>query len=519
MWSGRLWIVLAATLGAATHAHAETLADRFHDALVIDGLDEPVAVRFSPDHQMFVAEKAGVVKRFDPLPTPGVGEIVLDIRHAVGNYHDRGLLSLALDPAFPLAPYLYVLYTVDAPPGQPTPVWHDQCGASGQPVPTAAGGGCVAGGRLVRYTLRDGRLIEPTILIQNAWYQQYGSHSVGDLRFGRDGMLYVSAGEGAAYFRADEGSADIVSTRDPNPDDPINFGGSFRAQDLITPGDPVGLSGAVLRVDPSTGDAAPGNPLPGDGARIIAFGLRNPFRMAFRPGSDELWLGDVGSERAEEVDRIGDVRDAVVENFGWPCVEGDLRSLPFGDKPLCTQLLDGTLPAGTPGTLRAPYFSYLHGALPGKDELVEPCDAGALAAIVGVAFYTGAAYPDRLRGSFVFSDFMAHCLFAMRPNASGVPDPAQLEVIARGMPALVDIESGPGGDLYYVAISGQIRRLWYEPIGDVNHLHPPAEIAPAIDPPAVEEAVETGCSTSRNGGASLPLLLSMYLILRIKKRY
>ena len=59
--------------------------------------------------------------------------------------------------------------------------------------------------------------------------------------------------------------------------------------------------------------------------RIIAYGLRNPFRFAFRPGTREIWVGDVGSDRDEEIDRIRNPTDATVENFGWPCYEGASR--------------------------------------------------------------------------------------------------------------------------------------------------------------------------------------------------
>jgi glucose/arabinose dehydrogenase len=55
--------------------------------------------------------------------------------------------------------------------------------------------------------------------------------------------------------------------------------------------------------------------------RIIAHGLRNPFRFTPRPGTTELWLGDVGWSDWEEINRITDPL-GTVENFGWPCYEG-----------------------------------------------------------------------------------------------------------------------------------------------------------------------------------------------------
>ena len=59
--------------------------------------------------------------------------------------------------------------------------------------------------------------------------------------------------------------------------------------------------------------------------RIIAHGLRNPFRFAMRPGTNEVWVGDVGWSNWEEINRITAPTDGVVDNFGWPCYEGNAR--------------------------------------------------------------------------------------------------------------------------------------------------------------------------------------------------
>lgn len=89
--------------------------------------------------------------------------------------------------------------------------------------------------------------------------------------------------------------------------------------------DPVSLDGTVIRVDPVTGLAWPGNPLTGpdeNSRRVIAYGLRNPFRFELRPGTNELWLGDVGWNNWEEINRIANTGDATVENSGGPATRG-----------------------------------------------------------------------------------------------------------------------------------------------------------------------------------------------------
>ena len=69
----------------------------------------------------------------------------------------------------------------------------------------------------------------------------------------------------------------------------------------------MSLDGAILRVNPDTGEAAAGNPAIGNPnparRRIVAYGFRNPFRFAFRPGTGEIWSGDVGWNTHEEINR------------------------------------------------------------------------------------------------------------------------------------------------------------------------------------------------------------------------
>ena len=149
------------------------------------------------------------------------------------------------------------------------------------------------------------------VLIQGNWCQQFPSHSVGTLAFGPDGALYVSAGDGASFAVADYGQrgghSGSPTPKNPCGDPPAPVGGNqtppsaeggaLRSQDLRTMSDPVTYDGAILRLNPDTGQAMSTNPLfggdPADDA-IIAYGLRNPFRMTVRPGLGDLWIGDVG---------------------------------------------------------------------------------------------------------------------------------------------------------------------------------------------------------------------------------
>jgi glucose/arabinose dehydrogenase len=442
---------------------------RFQDMVVFDGLTRPTAIQFSPDGRVFVAEKSGLIKVFSDLSdkTPTV---FADLRTNVHNYWDRGLLGLALDPQFPTKPYVYVLYTYDAAIGGTAPRW----GAPGQTsdgCPTPPGpttNGCVVSGRLSRLQAAGDQMVGSEQVLVEGWCQQFPGHSIGTVAFGPDGALYASGGEGASFQFADYGQ-----TGDPpNPcgdppggvgatlTPPSAQGGSLRAQDLRTAGDPVGLSGSIIRVDPDSGAAFPDNPLAGNqdanARRIVGYGLRNPYRFTVRPGTSELWVGDVGSGLYEEINRIPNPTDTAVENFGWPCYEGTPRQPSFdaADLTMCETLYN------QPGSATNPYFAYAKSqpVVPG-----EACPVGNTA-ITGVAFYGGGAYPEAYNGALFFTDYARDCIWVMFPGANGLPDPQKLVTFRTNTPSPVDLKMGPGGDLFYVDFfGGTVHRITYDP--------------------------------------------------------
>ena len=427
---------------------------------MLSGLTNPTAVRFSPDGRIFVAEKSGIVKEFDGLgdTTPTV---VIDLSTEVYNYWDRGLVGLALDPAFPTSPYVYVGYTRDASPGGAVPLWGTP-GVLSDPCPTPPGpttDGCIASGRVVRLELSGNVAVSQRVLIDD-WCQQYPSHSVGTLAFGADGSLYVSAGEGANFSFADWGQRgnpcnDPPSSGSLSP--PSSEGGALRAQDLRTTDDPVGLGGTVIRIDPATGDPLPDNPILSSDAnarRIIAYGLRNPFRFTVRPGTSQLWVGNVGWRAWEEIERIPNPTDSIVENFGWPCYEGPERQSGYdnADLDLCETLY------GQSGSTTPSFFAYHH------DQPIvsgDTCGTGS-SSISGLAFYTSGSYPSVYRDALFFADYSRNCIWVMQKGASGDPDPSSVAMFASGARGPVDLQTGPGGDLFYADLDGgTIQRISY----------------------------------------------------------
>src|SRR5687767_14384810 len=98
----------------APAAGAVTLPTGFEQTTVISGLTRPQDVEIAPNGRIFVAEKTGIIKTYSNLAdtTPTV---VADLRGKVHNYGARGLLSIVAHPTFPVQPYVYVYYTLDAP--------------------------------------------------------------------------------------------------------------------------------------------------------------------------------------------------------------------------------------------------------------------------------------------------------------------------------------------------------------------------------------------------------------------
>ncbi|HSS80940.1 MAG TPA: PQQ-dependent sugar dehydrogenase [Gaiellaceae bacterium] len=460
---------------AAASAPASSVPVGFQDSVAFSGLTNPTAVRFAPDGRVFVIEKRGRLKVFDSL-TDTTSTVVADLSSEVDDYWDRGLLGMALDPSFATTrPYVYLLYTYDAPPGQTAPVWNDTC-----PTPPGANtDGCVVSGRLVRVQVSaaDQEVGSPQVLLANQWCQQYPSHSVGDLGFGPDGKLYVSAGEGASFTVVDYGQNGGTLARTQTPANPCGDppagvgvaltppsaeGGALRAQSPNRAHGPAVLNGSVLRLDPDTGAGGAGNPWAGSSdanlRRITAYGLRNPFRFAFRPGTSDLWLGDVGWNDWEEIERL-QTPPATAPNFGWPCNEGPSPQPGYQTAGLtmCSNLY------ATPGAATGPYFVYSH-----QDEVAlgDGCTSTHGSVVSGIGFYGGTRYPAPYRGALVFADHSRECIWAMPLGANGQPDPSRVQPLVNDASNPVDIEAGPNGDLYYVDFDGgTIHHLSYNAAG------------------------------------------------------
>lgn len=477
-----LLAVIGALLASPSLAAAEpSLPPGFQDEVAIANIQQPTNFRFAPDGRVFVATKPGQIYVYENVEdtTP---ELFADLRTDVYDTGDRGLLGLALDPKFDEGrPYVYALYTYDHILGdpEPPPKWGEP-EKTGDPCPDLNGGdACLVSGRLVRLTA-EGNHAAPSASTPNqkqlleGWCQQFSSHSIGDLRFGPEGALYVSGGDGASFTSADWGQlgtepnpcGDPPSPKGTADAPPDSEGGSLRSQSLHV------LSGKILRVDPDTGEGLPENPLAGspdaNSRRIVAMGFRNPFRFTVDSATGELYTDNVGSSEIEEVDRF-QAPPTSVFNSGWPCYEGPSHQFLFKEKgfTVCEKLYAAEK-AGEPETAE-PFFYYSHGqSVVEGDEC--PFESGS--ALGGISFYRGSQFPAKYKGALFVTDTVRGCIWVMFPGEDGRPDPETAERFLREgkiYPA-VDIEEGPGGYLYYADLlgneeggNGAIHKITYAP--------------------------------------------------------
>ncbi len=489
-----LWALAFFLFGAANASAEVSLPPGFQSEVVleanppgVEGTNETTNFKFAADGRIFVATKGGKILVYQPGQHQA-SEATLFANLAKQTYDngDHGLLGLALDPKFDAGrPYVYALYTYNHELGAP---------ANQMPEFASSGSGsteyegdacpveneCVVSGRLVRLTAEGNHAqtnalsgeAEETVLLEG-WCQQSSSHSIGDLGFGPEGALYVSGGEGAIYTDRDYGQygnlcGDPPGAKGTPLTPPTAEGGSLRSQSLLRPGAKESANGKVLlngtldRINPDTGEGWPTNPeaaSPNANARrIVGFGFRNPFRFVVNQRLGDVFLGNVGANKWEEIDRVP--LGAPLYNSGWPCYEGnELSEFALLGLAACERL------EHTPGSTAAPFFLYSHfqPVVPGDE-----CSYKDGSAISGQAFYEGSTYPAEYDNALFFSDSVRACIYVMlADDENGEPDPATVRPFLasdRTNYPGVDIEQGPEGSIYYTTLDdGKIMKVVYDP--------------------------------------------------------
>ena len=426
----------------AVPADAVTLPAGFQQTKAIGGLVNPTDLEIAANGRVFVAEKSGIVKTYTSLADTSA-TVLADLRTQVHNYSNRGLLGLAVDPAFPAKPYVYVYYTLDAPIGGTPPVF----GQPGRNDDACPGDldvvNCVVSARVSRLRVSGEQMDGPEQVLVNDWCQQFAYHAGGGIEFGADGYLYVSSGEGARWGTWDYGQlgnptnacGDPPGGRRGRDDAP---GRGRRAAARPGPAHQRRPARAGGLADPHrSGDRSGRARQPARGERRRQRAAHARARVAqLRPARDpaaarnDVWLADWGGGYWEEIDRVPEPTDPI-RNFGWPCYEGGLDSsgVPYArirprsdDQDLA--ICEGLYAEGSATT--APYWAYDHELhdRPGRGLRARTTAPTSRAARSGASLST--PRPARSRpptgGALFFGDELRECIWAMLPGADGLPD-------------------------------------------------------------------------------------------------
>jgi glucose/arabinose dehydrogenase len=316
---------------------------------VAGGLSSPVFATNAGDGsgRLFIVEQGGRIRILQGgvvLATP-----FLDIHTKISKGGERGLLGLAFHPDYVANGKFYIYYT-DIRGRIAIAVYHR---STGDPNRASATGSVLL------------RISKP-----------YSNHNGGTVAFGPDGYLYLGTGDGGGAG------------------DPGN-----RAQSLSS------LLGKLLRINvngrtPARPYIIPrSNPYVGKAGldQIWARGLRNPWRFSFDSAKGDLWTGDVGQNRYEEIDRSTAASGGGrATNYGWRVVEGNA----------CYRPASGCNKSGK----KIPLAVYGHS---------KGCS------VTGGYVYRGTEYPA-LVGGYLFADFCTGRIWAVNAAGAARQTPRQL---------------------------------------------------------------------------------------------
>jgi glucose/arabinose dehydrogenase len=354
------------------------------------GFSEPTTIANCGDSRLFVVEKEGIINivsdSMTVLPTP-----FLDISDIVNSSeNEQGLLGLAFEPDYLTSGYFYVYYTHGDP-------YFD---------------------RMSRFQVTsDPNVADPAseqVLVDVA--DPEWNHNGGDLHFGSDGYLYIGFGDGG-------GGNDQHGAHGNGQDYTEPLGGMFRI-DVSEHNDHY-LVPPTNAFSYETGtDTLP---------ELWAVGLRNPWRYSFDRLTGDLWIGDVGQNAWEEVDKWPALGNSC-PNFGWRCREAFVAT-------------PGVSQSGCQGASAyvSPLAAFDH-------------DGQGWCSVIGGYVYRGAWYPHHY-GHYIFTDYCGGDFLTFSDETNTDVD-TMLMTTTSGYAAMGEDMDGQ----LYVAnqLNGQVKKL-YDP--------------------------------------------------------
>ena len=358
------------------------------------GFDRPLFVAFAPNDpdMAYVVTQPGQVFRIPRDGSKADRQTFLDLAGKVFTENmEEGLLGFQFDPDYAQNHFVYLCWSERIEPRKEVVANGKEHKSNRQSV-------------IARYEVKTGDA-GPVVDLQSELrllevFQPFANHNGGTIVFGPDKMLYIALGDGGA-------------ANDP-------FGAGQNKQVLL---------GKVLRIDVAGATKEKPYAIPKDnpfvaeeGARgeIWCFGLRNPWRIAFDRTTGDLWCGDVGQNRIEEVDRL--VKGG---NYGWNPMEASEEF----------QLRKEKTPA--PKGVIAPIAEYPH--------------AQGLS-ITGGHVYRGAKIPG-LQGMFVYADWMSLRAWAVKEDRAGGKH--QVVTLERVPMQPASFAEEPDGELLVMGFGGK----------------------------------------------------------------
>jgi glucose/arabinose dehydrogenase len=378
--TAKIALLLATALALSSTAAAESfdLARRVALTPLVTGLDQPVQLVTAGDHTgaFFIPEQSGKILALANRNEPP--RLFLDISSLISCCDNGGLLSLVFDPHYVSNGRFFVLYV----------------NRNGDTVVARYSRSTASPG------IADPSTAEILLLIPQP-KDNVPNHHGGTLKFGPDGYLYISIGDGGAFIQV-----------------------TNRAQVLQH------LLGKLLRIDVRAERSyavPPDNPFAGiSGTRgeIWSYGLRNPWRFSFDRLTGDLLMGDVGHDSWEEIDILS-IPEARGANFGWPRLEGQ-HCFPPGSTCNVTGL---TLP-----------------------QLEYPRELGC--SVTGGYRYRGTRWPA-LYGTYLYGDYCSGRIWA----ATQVDGQWSSRVVADTDLLIVSFGEDDEGELYVVDHAGAVFEL------------------------------------------------------------
>lgn len=350
--------------------------------LFIDGLATPAYITGDGTGSacLYVVERGGTVRvvGLDGFLRP---RAFLDISALVSEGAEQGLHAIAFHPDFKSNGRFFAHYT-------DTEGWSRIAEFRGTSCRSASN-------KPVKSLLRE--------------EQPFVNNNAGWIGFGPDGYLYIPLGDGGG-----------VSPGDPNG---IGQSKSTRLSKVLRIDVNV-RSDKLYAIPKSNPFAKKRKAYPPE---TWAMGLRNPRRASFDRATGDLWIGDVGQDRFEEVNRIPAGVSGL--NFGWSHMEGELCH---------------NLPDCDPTAYEPPVYTY--------DQVSPHCG------VVGGYVYRGSAIPA-LDGVYVFSDFCSGFIWGLDAEAVAAGEEAVAHLLLDAPQGFVSLGEDDAGEIYAVALDGSIYRL------------------------------------------------------------